>query len=799
MAAATCGSPGGVAGPGELPQRRKRGSDSRRRQAALFFLNNISLDGRPVCPLPPTPGTWENGDCCPEPLPAASPNGPRIVLPQDTPLPETFTPAAARSVPPLTLLTGGLSVERSRKKSRRCPLCDAKLSDSYVKPLCQTFTDKLVNKEHNGDLMRMMKELKDQISSSPMTQRAPESAGNQVVFSHPTLFSGQLGKPSFFATQESFIPEDESEEGEISFPEEEEDDQASGSSTATKNRYLFPPGDLPFLLHMIYLAMGIEEKVADPKSKHVGFYPDLASDSSYSFPFHDYLKDMILEEWKDPSKKVFRSRGLKRRYPFSKEGSHLWEKCPKLDAPFAKISKGAGLAFEDFGVLNDPLDKKMDSLLKKAWEVESLVFPDRIVMKVDPCYLPKVASDFHRTQEIIIPSITQEDSDLIALKVRSQLLQYLQQTKDFRKADSLFISFSGPRRGLRVSKTTRRHASHRYSLEFLDDFTEFIPVSRSKHAPESPRHLKKTHFIKSMRHYDTRNSRIVLICAKRSLCTAFSILPYGESQRISELRVEGSKQRHSSGGAVSCHDPVFSMEGVELGAEGEVVSYAKYLYPTNALVSQKDEGQGRLGFHEVSKRNIRFMPVPSGIDMGGEVDCFEYNPDILDDPQWPCGKHKRVLIFASYMTTVIEYVKPSDLKKDMNEMFKEKFPHVKLTLSKIRSLKREMRNVAEECSLEPVTVAMSFVYFEKLVLQGRVNKQNRKLCAGACVLLAAKISSDFKKPELKHLLDKLEERFRANRRDLVAFELTVLVAMELALYLPEAQVLPHFRRLTKQQ
>lgn len=115
--------------------------------------------------------------------------------------------------------------------------------------------------------------------------------------------------------------------------------------------------------------------------------------------------------------------------------------------------------------------------------------------------------------------------------------------------------------------------------------------------------------------------------------------------------------------------------------------------------------------------------------------------------------------FASYVfsscssplilqTTVIEYVKPSDLKKDMNETFREKFPHVTLTLSKIRryalyliiqthqvetwplkrvcsSLKREMTTVGEDCGLQPVAIAMALVYFEKLVLQGRLNKQNR--------------------------------------------------------------------------
>ena len=61
--------------------------------------------------------------------------------------------------------------------------------------------------------------------------------------------------------------------------------------------------------------------------------------------------------------------------------------------------------------------------------------------------------------------------------------------------------------------------------------------------------------------------------------------------------------------------------------------------------------------------------------------------------------------------------------------------------------------MTEECTLQPVTIAMAFVYFEKLVLQGRLNKQNRKLVAAACVLLAAKISSDLRKPEVKQLID----------------------------------------------
>ncbi|XP_027026255.2 CDK5 and ABL1 enzyme substrate 2 isoform X3 [Tachysurus fulvidraco] len=326
--------------------------------------------------------------------------------------------------------------------------------------------------------------------------------------------------------------------------------------------------------------------------------------------------------------------------------------------------------------------------------------------------------------------------------------------------------------------------------------------TRNQSGSPGPVVYKKVHFIKNMRQYDTRGSRIVMICAKRSLCAAFSVLPYGESFHISE---EAQRQRNPSGGAA---DTVPALEGVELGALGKTVSYAQFLLPTNALVRQKSNlpldtttVQTPMSRNWVnSQKNFCHQRICSNIGQETAVvdELSDYDPNLLSDPQWPCGKHKRVLIFGSYVTTIIEYVKPSDLKKDMNETFKEKFPHIKLTLSKIRSLKRDMRAVSEECGLQPVTIAMAYVYFEKLVLQGRLNKPNRKLVSAVCVLLAAKISSDLKKLEVKQLIDKLEERFRISRRELIPLEFPVLVALEMALYLPESKVMPHYRRLVQQ-
>ncbi|KAF9105854.1 CDK5 and ABL1 enzyme substrate 1 [Mortierella sp. AM989] len=202
-----------------------------------------------------------------------------------------------------------------------------------------------------------------------------------------------------------------------------------------------------------------------------------------------------------------------------------------------------------------------------------------------------------------------------------------------------------------------------------------------------------------------------------------------------------------------------------------------------------------------------------------QEDSSSYDPYYLDDPELKTGKNRTVISLACYMGSVIQYTRPSDLKRELNEHFRSRHPTIdpSITLSKIRKVKTDLLAISEELDLEISTTALAFAYFEKLVMKGTwkgkdssnlssestsspVTKENRKLIACVCLLLAYKVNEPKRPPgEFNALMKQMTKFMDVIAKDIKEHEFQVFSLLEFNLYLPRQEFLPHFEQILYRQ
>ncbi|XP_060545540.1 uncharacterized protein LOC132711180, partial [Pantherophis guttatus] len=85
--------------------------------------------------------------------------------------------------------------------------------------------------------------------------------------------------------------------------------------------------------------------------------------------------------------------------------------------------------------------------------------PNTVVLRLDPAFLPKINSSFHRSQEIILPDFCPSPRHRLedqwhTLDVRRALRRYIARTSLFRKSEALLVSFHPSSLGQKISSRT---------------------------------------------------------------------------------------------------------------------------------------------------------------------------------------------------------------------------------------------------------------------------------------------------------------------------------------------------------
>ncbi|CAN0321720.1 unnamed protein product [Ectocarpus sp. 12 AP-2014] len=214
----------------------------------------------------------------------------------------------------------------------------------------------------------------------------------------------------------------------------------------------------------------------------------------------------------------------------------------------------------------------------------------------------------------------------------------------------------------------------------------------------------------------------------------------------------------------------------------------------------ESEGEGTIGGGSVGGA--------AGIGDGGDgagSDKMPYEAGFLDDPALKVGRHRHMTKgdrnTGPVVSSVLLFVKPRVLKDELNARFREEHPMLppSLTLSKIRSVKRQALLGCYRAGMEVSTVALACIYFERLCLAGVVTKPNRRLAMAACLAIAYKFNEAMLEgvSKLPALWAFIDQEWQVNKKRVLEAEFGVLVQLSFDLHEDPRDIFHHFVLLLK--
>lgn len=238
-------------------------------------------------------------------------------------------------------------------------------------------------------------------------------------------------------------------------------------------------------------------------------------------------------------------------------------------------------------------------------------------------------------------------------------------------------------------------------------------------------------------------------------------------------------------------------------------------YPREPEATEESHrSQWLIQSHNAKYVNLKWA-IKSGLFANDSADILELQKEIVAD--------------EAYVPTVLKYVDPGprkdrdgkprrsnsfawlfsmrqrELEHGRNLFFRERLPMISenLTLGKIISLKEKTialflpsedksSSPPSAVKLEVSTVALAFVYFEKLIFKRAVSRQNCSLVMANCIVLAHKFNG-INRSLLPRVLVTLEKGMKVSRKAIFKHEFEVYRLLMFQLKVAARQWKPHLQ------